>query len=245
MKDPQCELAARQSLSADLAIHSGVKVTASLTGARASLEWSGSSSGRVDVDMVLAASGRTANLSELGLPSAGIALDDNGVPEFDHESHRCGSSSIFIAGDVGGWRPILHEAARGGTIAGTVASGGEPLPPVPSLAIGFTEPNLVEVGRAFDELPESAVIGCALATDNARSGIDAEDQGLVRLYADRNGILLGGSIVLTGGEHLGQALAVLIGAGMDAATLVAQPWYHPCLEEMLQEAGRDICRQIQ
>ena len=103
---------------------------------------------------------------------------------------------------------------------------------------------MVEVGAKFDELPNDVVVGEAKATDNARSGIDAQDEGLVRLYANQSGKLIGGTIVLTGGEHLGQALALAIIAGMDAAELIDQPWYHPCLEEMLQAAARDIVRQL-
>jgi dihydrolipoamide dehydrogenase len=244
LKDPDCERSARAALLQGLEIHSGVEIKASRLGERARLTWAGSSDGTVEVDMVLAATGRTANLAGLCLENAGIELDDKGIPDFDHRTHRCGSSPVFIAGDAGGWRPVLHEAARGGTSAGAVAAGGEPLPTVPLLAIAFTEPNLVEVGTAFDKLPEDAVIGTALATDNARSGIDADDAGIVRLYADRSGRILGGSIVLTGGEHLGQALAVAIDTGMDAAKLAAQPWYHPCLEEMLQEAARDVWQQL-
>ena len=164
---------------------------------------------------------------------------------FDPETRRCGNAPLFVAGDVGHWRPVLHEAARGGTIAGAVAAGGDPLAPVPSLSIAFTEPNLIEVGAKFSALADDGIIGEAKATDNARSGIDAQDQGLVRLYADGAGKLLGGTIVLTGGEHLGQSLALAINRGMGVTDLVDQAWYHPCLEEMLQAAGRDVIRQLE
>lgn len=244
LKDPECERSARNALGREVALHLDVEVTAAMAGERARLCWTGDSRGEVEVELVLSAAGQTPDLSGLDLGSAGLALDDDGVPLFDRDTRRCGDNPVFVAGDAGVWRPVLHEAARGGTIAGAVAAGAEPLRPVPPLAIAFTEPNLVEVGCAFDALPDGAVVGCALATDNARSGIDAEDVGLVRLYADAAGRLLGGTIVLIGGEHLGQALALAIERGLDAAGLAEQAWYHPCLEEMLQEAARDVCRQL-
>lgn len=243
--DPHAEQAAREALRKNFTVHLGVEVEASMAAGKARLSWTGSSTGSVDVEMVLAATGRAPELAPLNLAASGLSLGEKDVPEFDPDTRRCGNTSVFLAGDVGGWRPVLHEAARGGTIAGAIAAGGDPPSPVPALAIAFTEPNLVEVGAGFDALPEGAILGEAQATSNARSGIDAQDEGLVRLYADRTGRLLGGSIVLTGGEHLGQSLALAIGQGMNAARFADQPWYHPCLEELLQEAARDVVRQQQ
>jgi len=243
LKDPACEQAARAALDAEMAIHLGVEVEASMAGAQARVSWIGDSRGSVVVDLVLAATGRSPALGVLDLAAAGIETDDAGVPLFDPATRRCGDSAVFVAGDIGDRRPVLHEAARGGTIAGQVATGGAACPPRPALAIAFTEPNLVEVGTPFGSLPDGAIVGEAKASDNARSGIDGDDKGLVRLYADRDGTLIGGTIVLTGGEHLGQSLALAIDRGMDATAFADQAWYHPVLEEMLQSAARDILRQ--
>ena len=243
LADPQAEEEAREALQNDFALRLGVEVESALVAGKARLSWTGADEGTVEVDMILAATGRRPDLASLDLAASGLPTNDKGIPEFDPATRRCGDTQVFIAGDVGGWHPVLHEAARGGTIAGSLAAGGEPLPPVPALSIAFTEPNLVEVGTKFGELPDGAIVGVAQATDNARSGIDAQDEGSVRLYTDRAGKLLGGTIVLTGGEHLGQSLAFAIMSGLDAARFADQTWYHPCLEEMLQAAARDAVRQ--
>lgn len=244
LDDPEAEAAARGALEQEMAIHLGVEVTATMADGKARIGWSGDSAGERLVDLVLAATGRRPDLASLDFAATGLATDDHGVPAFDHASHRCGDADVFVAGDADAWRPVLHEAARGGTIAGTVATGGAALPPIPSLAIAFTEPNLVAVGAPFAALPEGAIIGTAQAHDNARSGIDGDDVGLVRLYADADGKLLGGTIVLTGGEHLGQSLALGLQRGMHAADFADQAWYHPVLEEMLQAAARDIVDRL-
>ena len=97
LADPQAEQAARDALSRDLALHLGVEVTAEMgPDNKPLLRWTGDSAGEVTVDMVLAAAGRPPNLSDLALDAAGIELDDKGVPVFDHRTHRCGNSAIFI-----------------------------------------------------------------------------------------------------------------------------------------------------
>lgn len=244
LADPEAETCAHAELRKEMAIQLGVDVSATMRGSRAEIAWRGDSEGSVEVELVLAATGRPPNLDALDLAAAGVPTDDKGVPCFAEETRRVGDTDIFVAGDVEAWRPVLHEAARGGRIAGHVAAGGPAFRPLVPLAVAFTEPNLVEVGTKFDALPDGAIIGTAKASDDIRSEIDGHDQGVVRLYADADGTLLGGTIVLTGGEHLGQTLALAIDRGMAARTFADQAWYHPVIEEMLQAAARDICRQV-
>lgn len=238
LNDPQTNAAAIEALSDEVTLRLGVEASAAATGdGRARLYWDG---GEIVVDLILAATGRPPSLDGLALETTGIALDDHGTPTFDEATRRCGDSRIFIAGDAGAWRPVLHEAARGGRIAGEVAMGGAPARPLPALAVTFTEPNLVEVGTPFDKLPDGASIEDVNVADNGRATADGKGQGLVRLYAGPDGRLLGASIAAPAGEHLGQLVALAIDRGMDAATFADQCWYHPTVEEMLQTVARDI-----
>ena len=241
LKDPKVNAAAIAALGGEMTLKLGVEVSASLNdqgGARLAAP-----DGDIDVDLILAATGRPPSLEELDLAATRIALDDHGTPLFDENTRRCGDSKIFIAGDANAWRPVLHEAARGGHIAGDVAMGGPAAKPLPAFSIAFTEPNLVEVGTAFDALPEGALIGEATVAGNGRATIEGEDRGLVRLYAAADGKLLGASIAAPAGEHLGHLVALAIERGMDAAAFEDQAWYHPTEEEMLQSALRDILQQ--
>ncbi|MDP1028638.1 dihydrolipoyl dehydrogenase [Sphingomonas sp. KR1UV-12] len=240
LADPESGKAAIAALAAEVDLRLGVEVTASPVEGGARLQWTGKSEGAVTVDMILAATGRPPSLDSLNLAATGLDLDDHGVPLFDRASRRCGSSSIFIAGDVGVWRPVLHEAARGGHIAGQVAAGGEASRVLPNLAMTFTEPNLVEVGCAFADLPDGHRIGQTMMCDNGRATIEAQALGLVRLYGDATGRLIGASIVAHGGEHLGQLVALGIDRGISAADFADQAWYHPTVEEALQSAARDL-----
>lgn len=73
-------------------------------------------------DYLLAATGRRPNVDGLDIQNAEIELDDRGVPLFDPFTLRCGDSHIFIAGDANNDRPLLHEAADEGRIAGDNAA---------------------------------------------------------------------------------------------------------------------------
>ena len=54
----------------------------------------------VVVEKVLASLGRRPNLDRLGLENTSLQLDEKAVPVFDRETMQCGTSSIYIAGDV-------------------------------------------------------------------------------------------------------------------------------------------------
>ncbi|MFS0772926.1 dihydrolipoyl dehydrogenase [Sphingomonas sp. 1P08PE] len=238
--DPAAIEAAVAAIGGELDLRLGVTATAERAGSQARLRWTGAGEGEVTVDLILAATGRPPSLDTLDLAATGLELDDRGTPLFDRETHRCGTSSIFVAGDAGAWRPVLHEAARGGRIAGEVAAGGEAPRPLPRFAVTFTEPNMVEVGCAFADLPEGSGIGCSTMADNGRATAEAQAAGLVRLYGDGDGMLIGASIVAHGGEHLGHLVALGIDRGISVADFADQPWYHPTIEEALQSAARDL-----
>jgi dihydrolipoamide dehydrogenase len=53
-------------------------------------------------------------LQGLNVPSTGIPLDEHGIPHFDTTTLQRANAPIFIAGDVDGERPVLHEASSQG-----------------------------------------------------------------------------------------------------------------------------------
>lgn len=202
------------------------------------------------VEMVLAALGRQPNVEDLRLDAAGFTLDKNGIPQFDPATMQAGDLPVFIAGDVNGDRPLMHEAADEGSIAGYNAAhsiSGRPLRfrrKVP-LAIAFCAPDVASVGARLDTLnPDSIIIGSADGHDNGRAVIMGGEESLLRLYADAGtGQLLGAAMVALGGEHIAHMLAWAIQRKETAASLLEMPFYHPVLEEMLQTALQDLVRQ--
>lgn len=200
------------------------------------------------VDCLLAALGRRPAVKALRLDNAGIALDGDGQPLIDRHSMRAGSSTLYFAGDVDPDRPLMHEAADEGAIAGfNAAHHGAPrrFRRRAALSIVFSDPDIATVGMPFDQLDlETAVVGSASGDANGRSRILSAEQGMVRIYAERaSGKLLGASLFSTRGEHLAHLLACAIQSGMTVEQMLELPFYHPTIEEMVQSALQEILKQ--
>ena len=200
------------------------------------------------VDLLLAALGRRPNVDSLNLAAAGIAVDARGMPEFDPATMQIGDFPVFIAGDANGDRPLMHEAADEGAIAGYNAARAEitRFRRKVALGIAFSDPDVVSVGARLDQLdPQAIAIGSAGGDSNGRAKILGGEESLLRLYADaRDGKLLGAAMVATGGEHLAHLLAWAIQRGETAHSLLQLPFYHPVIEEMLQTALKEIAQKF-
>lgn len=196
------------------------------------------------VDFVIAATGRTPNVHDLGLKNLGIELDGSGVPLFDRETMRCGDSDIYIAGDVNDDVPLLHEAADEGRIAGENSArtdGPQPARRRAAIGVVFSDPQLAVVGAAFGTLtPDSVVTGVVSFENQGRSRVMLRNKGLLHLYADRSsGRLLGAEMIGPDAEHLAHLLAWAIQCELTVAQALQMPFYHPVVEEGLRTALRD------
>ena len=110
----------------------------------------------------------------------------------------------------------------------------------------FSDPDIATVGQAYDTLDlDRTVIGSAEGAANGRSRVMGAEGNLVRIYADRgNGRLLGAGLLAARGEHLAHLLAWAIQRGETVESLLAMPYYHPSIEEMVQSALKDASRQL-
>jgi dihydrolipoamide dehydrogenase len=202
----------------------------------------------VVVDKVFASLGRRPNLDSLNLGVLGVARNDKGIPAHNPNTMQVGDLPVFIAGDVSGNRPILHEAGDEGRIAGYNASheGVAAFQRRVPFAVTFSDPNIVRVGASFAELdPETTAVGAMRVSPVGRALIMAKNRGLIHVYADKaSGKLLGCEMVAPKGENLGHLLVLAIGQGMTVGQLLQLPFYHPTMEEALQAALRDLYRQV-
>lgn len=201
-----------------------------------------------EVELLLAALGRRPNVHGLGMAEAGFPLDARGTPKFDSATLQIGTLPVFIAGDANADRPLMHEAADEGAIAGYNAARDTPQRFARKVALGiaFTAPDIASVGARFDQLdPDRIVTGDARGEANGRARILEAQSSLLHVYADRaDGRLRGAAMMMAGGEHIAHLLAWAIQRGETARELLALPFYHPVLEEMLQTALQDIVRQV-
>lgn len=198
---------------------------------------------------MLAALGRRPNIDDIGLDRLGVPLDDKGMPEIDPHTLRIGELPVFLIGDANAVRPLLHEAADEGHIAGRMAAPdalSEGLCRRVPLSIVFCSPQVARVGPPLSELDAAAIAtGVVDFSRQARARMAQTAAGLLRIHAKRNtGQLLAAEMCTPGAEHLAHLLALAIEAQMTVADMLAMPFYHPVLEEGLRSALRDLASAV-
>ncbi len=243
--DPEIQVKLQQAARGEMTLNLGVSIEA----ARAAsgnivLSWKqGARKKRATFAYILDAAGRPPTLDDLDLNLAGLELDGHGVPVFDPATMRCGDSAVFIAGDANNFRPVLHEAALQGELAGRNAAHFPKLeqsPPGVNVAITFTDPDIAAVGEGFDaEKARRWAIGAS--DSNGRAHVQNRDAGLLRAYARREDhVLIGGELFGPDVEHLAHLLAWAVQLEMKVEDVLALPFYHPTMEESLRACLRDL-----
>jgi len=199
-------------------------------------------------DYVLMAAGRPPAVSDLQMNKTSAILDDKGMPRFVSATQQVEGTPIFLAGDVDGTRPLLHEAADDGYVAGENAAR---FPNVKErkrrspLSIVFTSPQITHVGAYYRELPENVIVGKTDFENQGRSRIILQNRGKLRIYAEPgSGKFLGAEMVGPAAEHIGHLLAWAHQAGLTVGQMIQMPFYHPAIEEGVRSALGDALKQI-
>ncbi|MCC6138290.1 MAG: dihydrolipoyl dehydrogenase [Bdellovibrionaceae bacterium] len=246
LTDPEVQEYVAQKLALEMPVHFN---GADLIGVSASGKLQVKADDRVyEVDKAFIAVGRRPNVDKIGLDKLNIPLNPQGVPEVDANTMKLKAlPHIFLPGDANADRPILHEAADEGIIAGHNAVYDEVCfkRRVP-IGITFSEPNIATVGKKYSELKnENFVIGKVSFEGQGRSIVKLKEQGLLHVYADHeSGILLGAEMQAPDGEHLAHLLAWAIAAKFTVFEALKMPFYHPVVEEGLRTALRDVAAKI-
>lgn len=204
---------------------------------------------RFPADQVLVSIGRVPNLDGLGLENVGVSLDKRGQPTVDPTTMQVGDVPVFLAGDVNGRRPLLHEAADEGRIAGFNSVRPQPtcFRRRVRLGITFCDPNIVVVGQRFSDLDSDRLtVGEVSFETQGRSLVAAKNKGMARVYADcPTGRLLGAEMMVPEGEHLAHTMAWALQKEMTVFEALQMPYYHPVIEEGLRTAMRDLAQNVE
>lgn len=202
------------------------------------------------VDAVLASLGRRPNLMSLDLPAGGIQVDERGMPSFDLHSGQIEDKPIFIAGDLNGFRPILHEAGDEGRM---VVANAMSYPEISRferktmLGVAFTDPQIALIGERVSDLNEETVAKVVfnLERNNGRAIVNGTDRGVLVLAAEKaSKKLVAAELFMADAEHLGHMLAWVIQKEMTVMDVLRLPFYHPVIEEALQSALRNLSTQL-
>ncbi len=198
-------------------------------------------------DLLLAAAGRRPNVDQLGLANTTLPLDPSGIPVHDRRTGQVGNSTVFVAGDVAQDRPLLHEAADDGRIAGDNAGRFPDVrvrPRRAPLAVVFSAPQMALAGASHADLLQAGVpfkTGSVSFEDQGRSRVMGLNQGALQVYGDAaTGRFLGAEMLGPAAEHIGHLLAWSVQRGDTVQQMLDSPFYHPVVEEGLRTALRQL-----
>jgi dihydrolipoamide dehydrogenase len=200
-------------------------------------------------EQVLVAAGRQSNIANLDLENTGLRLDERGRPNWNPRTTQVADAPIFMAGDVSGHIPLLHEASDEGRIAGANSvlypEVEEHVRRTP-LAIAFTDPQIGIVGKRYAELDLDTIeIGEVSFGNQGRARVMGRNQGLLRVYGGRKSCsIIGAEMIGPRVEHLAHLLAWVTQERMTVARALQMPVYHPVIEEGLRTALRDLARKL-
>lgn len=248
LSDPEVRRSAIEVLSEEFPLHVNAKIHSvekREDGVR--VKWTSDNGEDFEetFEKVLGATGRRPNLAGLVLENTTMTLDARGMPTFDPRTMQIEDLPIFIAGDVNNDRPLLHEAADEGRLAGSNAAN---FPNVRAqtrraeLMIVFTDPQIAVVGRPWSRLDlEEAEVGQVDYGNQGRARVMAKNAGLLRVYGTRQcGFIVGAEMIAPGAEHMAHLLAWAVQERMTVGRSLKMPVYHPVLEEGLRTALRSL-----
>ncbi len=194
-----------------------------------------------EVEAILVAAGRQANVEGLNLDRVGVAYDRRGIRTDD--TGRTSARNIWAVGDVTGPYLFTHWAGhqartvvRNILFPFTARFDGENLP-----WVTYTEPEIARVGLNETEARAKGIEHTVFRVEfsgNDRALADETHEGLFsKVVADRRGRILGATIVHPrAGDLLGE-LVVAKKHGITLSRLSATIHPYPSLSEIHRAAG--------
>jgi pyruvate/2-oxoglutarate dehydrogenase complex dihydrolipoamide dehydrogenase (E3) component len=197
--------------------------------------------GEVGAERVLVATGRTPNVSDLGLEQLGVELSRRGVSV--DERMRAGDR-VWAIGDAAGVGLLTHLGKYQARVAAANVAGGDARADYRAIpAAVFTDPQVASVGTMTGEDVVTAryeISGGRLSTYER-----PRRPGLVKLAADRSRRVLVGAVAVgpEAGEWLGQlTLAVRAAVPVEVLLDTIQPY--PTFSEAIFNALLELDGQL-
>ncbi|MPZ52561.1 MAG: dihydrolipoyl dehydrogenase [Acidimicrobiia bacterium] len=194
----------------------------------------------VEVDVVLVAVGRGPRTDDVGLDKTGAQVE-NGFVQVDPDTMETAETGLYAVGDiVAGTAQLAHVAFAEAIAAVTHIATGETRPvdyrAIPRVT--YTHPEFAEVGLTEAQAVEAGYE--VETTDHAFNGVGraiiiGQNQGMVKLISEKDGPILGASIV---GPQAGELIHELMYAvGWEALPAEAAAFIHahPTLAEAVGE----------
>ena len=201
----------------------------------------------IDADVILMATGRKPRVEGLNLEAAGITLAPNGAILVDPETFACLPDSlssclpVFAIGDVNGRQMLAHVAEMQAVHAVNQILGKHDhirfdiMP-----AAIFTEPEAACVGPTEDQLKANGIAYTCKKSfwrANGKALAMGETEGLLKLFCDADGVILGCHAYGAHAADIVQEVSVLMCKHTTISELADMVHIHPTLSEILRSAA--------
>lgn len=219
----------------------GAKVTKN--GATLTVD-AGGSTQTIQVDTVLVAAGRAANVENIGLETLGIAKSDRGFIKIT-DKFETNVPDYYAIGDVAGNQMLAHKGQREGHLLADILGGETPhllnYGNVPSCT--YCHPEVASVGLTEQQCKNKKLdykVGKFPFSANGRARTSGETEGFVKIIRDaKYGEILGAHII---GAHATEIIHELVVARANEFTVEEIDLAihaHPTLSEAIAEAALD------
>lgn len=171
-------------------------------------------------DKLLVATGRHANVHNLGLEEAGISYSTKGIEV--NEKCRTSQSHIYACGDITGRYQLTHMSEHMAKVAVTSALVKYPMKIDAEFVpwVTYTDPELGHAGATQKQLEKDNVNFETYRFPYSkidRAMTDSEEEGLIKIYAKKwSGKILGVDIL---GVHAGELISEYAVAMKNGLTL--------------------------
>ncbi len=194
----------------------------------------------LEAEVLLIATGRSANIEAIGIEGTGVLID-RGVVSVD--PLQCtGEVGVYAVGDMVGGFWLAHKAMHEGVIAAEAIAGKNPRPLDSNLVTRTTycSPQIASLGLTEAQARQAGHdvrVGIMPFRGNARAVVWGEVGGFCKVVADAGGTTLGVHIIGHEVTELiyGPALGALLEATPFELSRAVAP--HPTLGEAIGEAA--------
>lgn len=196
----------------------------------------------VRAEHLLVATGRSVNLSDVGLETVGL---DPGADRIDTDDRLRAGDRLWAVGDIVGRGAYTHLSIYQAQVAVRDLLG-EDGPPADYRAVGrvtFTDPEVGAVGLTEEQARDAGItvaVGHAQIPRSSRGWIH-EAEGVVKVVADADrGVLVGGTVAAPyGGEVVG-LLTAAVHAEIPVETLRGMHYAYPTFHRAIAAALGDL-----
>jgi dihydrolipoamide dehydrogenase len=198
---------------------------------------------QAEVEWLVIAAGRGADVDALGLQEAGVKLAENGLVEVDG-AQRTSAEGVYAIGDLVHGPALAHKASDEGVIAVEHAAGQSthPIEYIDIPRATFCTPNVASFGLTEAQAREQGhdvVVGKLQYGAVGAGTVYGDRTGMIKIVGERRyGELLGGHIVGSRATELIQELVnvrALEGGYPEVAHIIHG---HPTMSEAIMEAAR-------